>query len=67
MEKSNTQYVKNEATDSLGRSRGGAILQNCAFHYQSGCIDSLEVRKKPGGYWIIRDLAGLDLVGLASL
>ncbi|TJH73267.1 hypothetical protein C9150_20680 [Escherichia coli] len=31
-----TQYVKNEATDSLGRSRGGAILQNCAFHYQSG-------------------------------
>ncbi|EGU96361.1 hypothetical protein HMPREF9349_03753 [Escherichia coli MS 79-10] len=36
MEKSNTQYVKNEATDSLGRSRGGAILQNCAFHYQSG-------------------------------
>ena len=21
------------ATDSLGRSRGGAILQNCAFHY----------------------------------
>ncbi|MGM7324591.1 hypothetical protein ABOA89_24895 [Escherichia coli] len=33
----------------------------------SGCIDSLEVRKKPGGHWIIRDLAGLDLVGLASL
>lgn len=32
-----------------------------------GCIDSLEVRKKPGGHWIIRDLAGLDLVGLASL
>ena len=31
-----------------------------------GCIDSLEVRKKPGGHWIIRDLAGLDLVGLAS-
>lgn len=31
------------------------------------CIDSLEVRKKPGGHWIIRDLAGLDLVGLASL
>lgn len=30
------------------------------------CIDSLEVRKKPGGHWIIRDLAGLDLVGLAS-
>lgn len=33
----------------------------------SGCIDSLEVRKKPGGHWIIRDLMGLDLVGLASL
>ncbi|EJE8013088.1 hypothetical protein M5023_004216 [Salmonella enterica] len=31
------------------------------------CIDSLEVRKKPGGHWIIRYLAGLDLVGLASL
>ncbi len=34
---------------------------------QPGCIDSLEVRKKPGGHWIIRYLAGLDLVGLASL
>lgn len=33
----------------------------------TGCIDSLEVRKKPGGHWIIRYLAGLDLVGLASL
>lgn len=33
----------------------------------TGCIDSREVRKKPGGYWIIRDLTGLDLVGLASL
>lgn len=33
----------------------------------TGCIDSLEVRKKPGGHWIIRDLMGLDLVGLASL
>ncbi len=32
-----------------------------------GCIDSREVRKKPGGHWIIRDLTGLDLVGLASL
>lgn len=31
------------------------------------CIDSLEVRKKPGGHWIIRELMGLDLVGLASL
>lgn len=34
---------------------------------RSDCIDSLEVRKKPGGHWIIRYLAGLDLVGLASL
>lgn len=34
---------------------------------QAGCIDSREVRKKPGGHWIIRDLTGLDLVGLASL
>lgn len=33
----------------------------------NACIDSLEVRKKPGGHWIIRDLIGLDLVGLASL
>lgn len=31
------------------------------------CIDSREVRKKPGRHWIIRDLTGLDLVGLASL
>ncbi|EFN4063140.1 hypothetical protein FQG56_14180 [Escherichia coli] len=31
------------------------------------CIDSQEVRKKPGGHWIIRDLTGLDLMGLASL
>lgn len=45
-----------------------------AFHmsfdevtFNADCIDSLEVRKKPGGHWIIRDLAGLDLVGLASL
>lgn len=36
-------------------------------HANHGCIDSLEVRKKPGGHWIIRDLMGLDLVGLASL
>lgn len=35
--------------------------------YKRLCIDSLEVRKKPGGHWIIRDLMGLDLVGLASL
>ncbi|ENC64712.1 hypothetical protein ECP02999175_0297 [Escherichia coli P0299917.5] len=31
------------------------------------CIDSREVRKIPGGHWIIRDLTGFDLVGLASL
>lgn len=37
------------------------------WHLYSQCIDSLEVRKKPGGHWIIRDLMGLDLVGLASL
>lgn len=38
-----------------------------AHQFETGqCIDSLEVRKKPGGHWIIRDLAGLDLVGLAS-
>lgn len=36
-------------------------------YWRRGCIDSLEVRKKPGGHWIIRDLMGLDLVGLASL
>lgn len=44
---------------------------NCLNRYgvfaRSHCIDSLEVRKKPGGHWIIRDLMGLDLVGLASL
>lgn len=39
----------------------GALTDNIV------CIDSLEVRKKPGGHWIIRDLMGLDLVGLASL
>ncbi|EOE5339024.1 hypothetical protein ACKGHT_003378 [Enterobacter hormaechei] len=27
----------------------------------------LKYEKKPGGHWIIRDLMGLDLVGLASL
>lgn len=37
------------------------------FRCATQCIDSLEVRKKPGGHWIIRDLMGLDLVGLASL
>lgn len=32
-----------------------------------GCIDSREVRKRPGRHWIIRASAGLDLMGLASL
>ncbi len=46
-------------------------LSSCGYVYLAvyptpECIDSLEVRKKPGGHWIIRDLAGLDLVGLAS-
>lgn len=41
--------------------------QGCTLQQVADCIDSLEVRKKPGGHWIIRYLAGLDLVGLASL
>ncbi|MGT4899754.1 hypothetical protein ACRWG0_20255 [Escherichia coli] len=43
------------------------ILEKGIKGINNGCIDSLEVRKKPGGHWIIRDLSGLDLVGLASL
>lgn len=43
---------------------GGKIVFQ---RWHDSCIDSLEVRKKPGGHWIIRDLMGLDLVGLASL
>ncbi len=47
---------------------GGAIaIASVLITGPSGCIDSREVRKKPGGHWIIRDLTGLDLVGLASL
>lgn len=46
---------------------GQEILRYHQLTLTAGCIDSLEVRKKPGGHWIIRDLAGLDLVGLASL
>ncbi|EKP2309464.1 hypothetical protein P1O94_004905, partial [Escherichia coli] len=41
--------------------------QKINWQKKGDCIDSLEVRKKPGGHWIIRDLMGLDLVGLASL
>ncbi len=44
-----------------------AMSAQAAEIYNKDCIDSLEVRKKPGGHWIIRYLAGLDLVGLASL
>lgn len=49
-----------------GIRRMGVITQYQS-HTLVQCIDSLEVRKKPGGHWIIRDLMGLDLVGLASL
>ena len=43
------------------------VFVDCEPFADYQCIDSREVRKKPGGHWIIRDLAGLDLVGLASL
>jgi hypothetical protein len=43
------------------------VFQRALIAFVIACIDSLEVRKKPGGHWIIRDLMGLDLVGLASL
>ncbi|EED0461388.1 hypothetical protein EBD34_RS16675 [Escherichia coli] len=48
----------------MGRADWRAMLAGMT---STECIDSLEVRKKPGGHWIIRDLIGLDLVGLASL
>lgn len=47
-------------------TNAAAIDYALTFKRNRDCIDSLEVRKKPGGHWIIRDLAGLDLVGLAS-
>lgn len=60
-------YVESYGTGVTDMQPGDAVacvpLLPC-FHC---CIDSLEVRKKPGGHWIIRDLMGLDLVGLASL
>lgn len=54
------------AADAIA-SRHIRLILNRAGRQQCLCIDSLEVRKKPGGHWIIRDLMGLDLVGLASL
>ncbi len=54
-EESVTSLVQMGGVEAIGMAR------------DSRCIDSLEVRKKPGGHWIIRYLAGLDLVGLASL
>ncbi|MBF5202727.1 hypothetical protein HQH39_04760 [Escherichia coli] len=54
-------------TSSLPCGQTSLLLQMTERLALSDCIDSLEVRKKPGGHWIIRDLAGLDLVGLASL
>lgn len=57
--------------DAIGRGssyiNSECIRANLAKAPEAVCIDSLEVRKKPGGHWIIRDLMGLDLVGLASL
>ena len=47
--------------------KGAQVYIEGQLRTRSWCIDSREVRKKPGGYWIIRDLTGLDLVGLASL
>lgn len=38
-----------------------------AIKNAAGVLIHLKYEKKPGGHWIIRDLMGLDLVGLASL
>lgn len=68
-----TAVANNEGTWNLGSSSEGnntgmlEVNNNSAFNNRGECIDSREVRKKPGGHWIIRDLTGLDLVGLASL
>lgn len=59
MSQLNSVWVFSDNPERYAELFGGA--------QQWGCIDSLEVRKKPGGHWIIRDLMGLDLVGLASL
>lgn len=55
------KFFNGETSPLFSQSQAKLARQ---FHQ---CIDSLEVRKKPGGHWIIRDLSGLDLVGLASL
>lgn len=52
---------------TLKKAREKSFMEGREYKHVAHCIDSLEVRKKPGGHWIIRDLMGLDLVGLASL
>ncbi|MCQ6162123.1 hypothetical protein MZD44_23605, partial [Escherichia coli] len=54
-----------DARPATSQADASVTVEMSLSYYR--CIDSLEVRKKPGGHWIIRDLAGLDLVGLASL
>ncbi len=64
------RYAQKYLTLALMGGAAFFVLKGCSDSSDvdnDGCIDSLEVRKKPGGHWIIRDLAGLDLVGLASL
>lgn len=60
-----------EKRESLIKKMFATVGENAwvepPVYFSYGCIDSREVRKKPGGHWIIRDLTGLDLVGLASL
>lgn len=56
--------------------RNPTLLQCFHWYYPEGgklwpeladVLIHLKYEKKPGGHWIIRDLMGLDLVGLASL
>ncbi|EHB7651056.1 hypothetical protein JV474_004340 [Escherichia coli] len=69
----NQQFSERDALSGGKGHHGKSVIVNLKKHHciegasLDGCIDSLEVRKKPGGHWIIRDLMGLDLVGLASL
>lgn len=42
-------------------------LGELALSIPRAVLIHLKYEKKPGGHWIIRDLMGLDLVGLASL